>query len=98
MSVIEIIEFNTRPGTTPEILEQALDALDHELTSIGGFLSRDLYRAAGTENSWLLDYKWTTLAAAQNSMSKVATTDAFTNLMSLVDSPETMKMTYGTPA
>lgn len=98
MSVIEIIEFNTRPGTTPEILKQALDTLDHELTAIGGFLSRDLYRTAGAEDGWLLDYKWITLDAAQKSMSKVATTDAFTKLMSLVEFPDTMNMKYGTLA
>ncbi|MDH6197447.1 hypothetical protein M2272_004102 [Mycobacterium frederiksbergense] len=98
MSTIEIIEFNTRPGTTVETLRDALDNLDRELTAIGGFESRTLYRAAGTENGWLLDYRWVTLADAQASMSNVATTEAFITLMALVDAPESMKLTYGVPA
>ncbi|MDV8009650.1 hypothetical protein [Rhodococcus sp. IEGM 1318] len=98
MTVIEIVEFTTHPSTTAENLKRALDALDRELPDIGGFQSRELYRAAGTDNGWLLKYRWATLLEAQNSMSKVAHTDAFANLMALVENPETMKMSYGIPA
>ena len=97
MSVIEIIEFSTRPGTNIQSLQHALNSLDQELASIGGFRSRDLYRTAGTENGWMLDYRWSTLADAQNSMNKVASTQAFTHLMELVEAPEKMRMTYGEP-
>jgi len=75
-----------------------LDALDRELAAVGGFQSRELYRAAGTGNGWLLDYRWVTLLEAQDSMSKVAHTDAFANLMACVENPEMMKMSYGVPA
>lgn len=98
MPIIETIEFTTTPDTTAAALESALRALDGELTTLGGFLSRDLYRVDGADNTWLLDYKWTTLDDAQSSMSRVASTATFGALMALVDSPETMRMVYGTPA
>ena len=44
----------------------------------------------------MLDYRWATLTEAQESMSKVATTDAFTQLMALVPEPQSMGMSYGT--
>ena len=78
--------------------ESGVVALDRELADIGGFQSRELYRAAGADNGWLLDYRWATLLEAQNSMTKVAHTDAFANLMTLVENPETMKMSYGVPS
>ena len=98
MSVIEIIEFTTLPGTTAAELGHALDQLDHELHTVGGFRSRALFRAAGTDNGWILDYRWDHLAQAQNSMSKVAATQAFNHVMALIDAPQTMKMSYGIPA
>ena len=98
MSVIEVIQFTTRPGTTTEALQQALGQLDQELERIGGFHARTLYHDAGTENGWPLDYRWDTLTEAQESMGKVATTDAFTQLMTLVADPQAMTMSYGTPA
>lgn len=98
MSVIEIIQFTTRPGTTTEALQQALGQLDQELERIGGFQARTLYHDADSENGWLLDYRWETLAEAQESMGKVATTEAFTQLMALVADPQTMTMNYGIPA
>ena len=72
MTVIEIVEFTTHSSTTAENLKGALDALDRELAAVGGFQSRDLYRAAESDNGWLLDYRWATLLEAQDSMSKVA--------------------------
>lgn len=98
MAIIEIIDFTTTPGTTPEQLGHALSALDRELTALGGLLSRELYRTAGTEDGWLLEYRWETLAGTQGSMGKVADTDAFTSLIALVEAPETMRLTYGVPA
>ncbi len=98
MSVIEIIQFTTHRGTSADALERALGQLDRELDHIGGFQTRTLYRDAGTENGWLLDYRWATLAEAQESMSKVATTDAFMQLMALVSDPQSMRMSYGIPA
>lgn len=97
MSVIEIIEFTTHPNVELRELEHALAALDHELRDIGGFQSCHLYRAADVDDGWILDYRWDTLTTAQTSMGKVAGTDAFTHLMALVNKPETMRMTYGTP-
>ncbi|MGF7120665.1 hypothetical protein [Rhodococcus sp. AG1013] len=97
MSVIEIIEFTTHPNVERRDLEHALEALDHELRAIGGFQSRDLYRAADVDDGWILDYRWDTLTTAQTSMGMVAGTDAFTHLMTLINKPETMRMTYGTP-
>lgn len=96
MSVIEIIQFTTHPGTTAEALQEALGLLDRELGRIGGFQARTLYRDAGTEDGWLLEYRWATLIEAQESMSKVATTNAFTQLMALVSEPQSMSMSYGT--
>ncbi|MFV0432869.1 MAG: hypothetical protein ACK5LO_02635 [Leucobacter sp.] len=96
MSVIEIIQFTTHPGTTTEALQRALEMLDRELEHIGGFQTRTLYQEAGTENGWLLDYRWATLTEAQESMSKVVTTDAFTQLMALVPEPQSMGISYGT--
>ena len=60
MSVIEIIQFTTHPGTTSEALQQALGLLDRELENIGGFQNRTLYQDAAAENGWLLDggVKW----------------------------------------
>jgi quinol monooxygenase YgiN len=98
VSVIEIIQFTTHPGTTAETLQQALGQLDQELARIGGFQDRTLYQDAGTENGWLLDYRWETLTEAQESMSKVAATDAFAQLMTLVADPQAMSMNYGIPA
>ncbi|MEB4613654.1 hypothetical protein [Leucobacter sp. M11] len=98
MSVIETIEFSTLPGTEIEALQAALTALDAELRGIGGFRSRDLFRVDGAEHAWLLDYRWDSLEEAQTSMAKVAGTPVFGALMALVDSPETMRMVYGTPA
>lgn len=98
MPVIEIIDFSTTPETTTESLQQALSTLDTELAKLGGMLSRELYRTAGTDNGWLLEYRWETLAGAQSSMGEVAETDAFTALMALVEAPETMRLSYGTPA
>lgn len=98
MSVIELIEFNTRPETTAENLEAALLALDGELTSLGGMVSRDLFRVDGAEHAWLLDYRWTSLETAQRSMGAVSENPVFGALMALVGAPETMKFTYGTRA
>lgn len=95
VSVIEIIPFTTRPGTTGQALQRALGQLDRELARIEGFQDRTLDRDAGTEIGWLLDYRWATLTEAQGSMGNVATTDAFTQLMTLVAAPRTMRMSYG---
>lgn len=97
MSVLEIIQFTTHQGTTTEALQQALGQLDRELDRIGGFQDRTLYRDAATENGWLLVYRWETLTEAQESMGKVATTDAFAQVMALVADPQSMSMSYGTP-
>ena len=98
MSVIEIIQFTTHPGTTSEALQQALGLLDRELENIGGFQNRTLYQDAAAENGWLLDYRWEPLPKAQESMSKVAATDAFAQVMALIADPQSMSMSYGTPA
>lgn len=97
MSVIEMIEFTTHPEVTPAALETALLALDQELTALGGLVSRELFAVAGAEHAWLLDYRWATLAGAQNSMAAVSASPVFGQLMALVADPETMKLTYGTP-
>ena len=55
MSVIEIIQFTTHPGTTSEALQQALGLLDRELENIGGFQNRTLYQDAAAENGGV---KW----------------------------------------
>lgn len=96
MSVIEIIRFTTHPGTTTEALQQALELLDRELEHIGGLQTRTLYKDADIKNGWLIDYRWRTLVEAQESMSKVATTNALTQLMALVSEPQSMSMSYGT--
>lgn len=98
MSVIEMIEFTTRPGTTTERLETALLALDEELTNLGGLVSRELFSVDGAENAWLLDYRWASLENAQRSMGAVSESPVFGALMALVAAPETMKLTYGTRA
>lgn len=96
MSAIEIIEFVCQPGTTAQALQGALDALDAELIAVGGYESKELFSDADTENRWILAYRWSTVAAAKGSMTKVADTAAFKELMALVHAPETMKMSYGT--
>ena len=97
MSVIEIIEFTTHEHVTSEALTEALDALDTELKTIGGFQSRQLFRDAVNANSWILDYRWDSVEDAQSSMMKVSETPVFGQLMTLVSNPETMRMLYGTP-
>lgn len=98
MSVLEIIQFTTHPTVEHAALEAALSTLDRELAGIGGFESRTLYREAGTMDGWLLEYRWTTLPQAQESMEKVAATEAFMALMTLVSEPQAMRMLYGTRA
>lgn len=98
MSVIEMIAFTTLPDTTTESLETALLALDEELASLGGLVSRELFRVDGADNAWLLDYRWASLETARRSMGAVSESPVFGSLMTLVASPETMKLTYGVPA
>jgi hypothetical protein len=91
--VCEIVRWKALHTVADADMVLAVEAIVPDLMSIGGFVSKTLYRDG---DSWVDIYMWKTRGDAESSMGKMSEKGSFQTLMSMID-PSSVSLTILEP-